>query len=309
MEPTLQNVFDAARGYLTDPYEQWFPNSALQLPFNEAYRRMWNCLATETARVERTVYITLPTLTTVIIPSVYGMNDFSEPEVLEERQANQSITIVGTTATSPISVNAPGHGLATGAEVVIGQVLGTNAPWGQWFIVVVDANNFTLNGSATDGVVGTGGIATVSSVLQFYPMEPVDFAAAGLDGEPTQYLGIYVWQNEQILLRGCTENQQIRITYQSSGTPPTNPNQVIGIDNCIDFLACATAANAARAKTWFQLADQLKFTAYGSTQEANGSGGLLGDFILIQVKMLQRTQRRRLPFRNKISRWGNYVLN
>jgi len=129
-----------------------------------------------------------------------------------------------------------------------------------------------------------------------------------MDGQPQQYLGVCVWDNNQIRVRGAVNTQEVRMTYWASGTPPTNPLSTIGIDNAIDFLAVATAANAARSNSWFQLADQLKFTAYGPDQQPNAEGGLLRSFINAQVVTMQRgPQRRMLPFRNRKSRFGNFI--
>jgi hypothetical protein len=162
--------------------------------------------------------------------------------------------------------------------------------------------------SQTDGNAGTGGYFTAQSLQQFVPVDPIDLAIQGIDGQPQQYLGVYMWNNEQLQFRGAVGVQQLRITYWASGSPPSNTSSTIGIDNCIDFLACATAANAARADGFFQLADQLKFTAYGQTQEANCVGGLIGEFIKIQVLTMQRgPQRRTRPFRDKVTRFGNYL--
>lgn len=311
---SLQNVFDAARGYLHDTAvaggEVWV-NSALQVHFAEPYRRMFRCLMGMSKRVQRVVYVNLPANQTVLIPSTVNLTDLAEPEIVEERPASTTVTITSTTNATPISVLATGHGFGTAGqvvEVIISGVASTTAPWGQWFATITDANNFTLNGSTGDGTGGTGGTATLSGSLKFTEVSPLDLAGQGLDGQPQQYLGNYLWINEMFQFRGASNAVQLRITYWASGNPPTNANTTIGIDDCLDFLACATAANAARANGWFQLADQLKFTAYGAEQEANGMGGLLGEFVKIQVSSLQRgPQRRRLPFRNKRPRFGSYV--
>lgn len=310
---TLQNVYDAARStYLNDTQVtggEVYTNAVLQGPFGEAYRRMFNCLAGTSKRIEKYVYVNLPAYTTALIPASHAITDMAEPEFVEERPATIPITITSTSASTPIQVTAPNHGLPNNAEIVVSEVQNTWAPWGQWFITVVDANNFTLNGSYTDGISGSGGYCSVANQLNFVPVYPVDQAYA-LDGQPTQYLGVYWWGNSQFQFRGANETQQLRITYWASGAPPINPSQNLGIDNCLDFLACATAATAAKmVEASNQLADALTFKAFGASEEAKGDGGLLGDFVKIQILTLQRTQRRRLPFRQKISRWGNYVVN
>lgn len=313
--PKLQEVFDQARVYLHDTQiaggEIW-QNAQLQIHFNEPYRRMFNCLMGVSKRVQRIVYANFGPNQTVLIPQNYGITDFAEPAMIEERPANTPIAIQVSSNTTPIIIQANGHGLGAPGSIVegvIGGVIGTTAPWGNWFVTVIDNNQFSLNGSATDGAAGAGGSFTTASQQQYVEVLPVDLAFQGLDGIPQQYLGNYLWINEQIQFRGSVGTQQLRITYWASGSPPTSANTTINIDNCIDFLACATAANAARANSWFQLADQLKFTAYGQAQEAAGNGGLLGEFVKIQVLTLQRgPQRRRLPFRDKRSRYGSAII-
>lgn len=311
---TLQNVFDAARGYLRDTQvsggETW-TNTNLQVHFAEAYRRLFNALSGVSKRVQHIAYVTLPANTTVLIPAAYGITDFAEPEVIEERAAPTAITLTSCNTATPIVMVATAHGLGTAGQMVEGTVAGvsgTAAPLGRWFATIIDANDFSLNGSVGD-VAGTGGTFTPWSQLPFTEVQPIDLAEQGLDGVPQQALGVYLWANEQLQFRGASQPAQLRMTYWASGSPPSNSATIINIDNSIDFLAGATAANAARASQWFALADQLKFTAFGASQEADGLGGLLGDFIRIQVLTMQRgPQRRQLPFREKRERFGSFIL-
>lgn len=311
---TLQQVFDAARGYLNDtqvPGGETCTNTMLQVHFNEPYRRMFRCLQGLSKRIQRFAYVTLPANTTVLVPSAYGMTDFSEPEILEERPAQSSLVIVSASNSTPIICTSTAHGLAVGS-VVEGTVSGNTsfATWGRWFATVIDANTYSLNGSVAGGAVGTGGTFTPWSQQQFVLMQPLDSPSQGLDGIPQTYLQNYVWANEQLQFRGCANAQQLRITYWASGAPPVIAASQINIDDAIDVLACATAANAARALGWDSLAESLKFTAYGREQEANGLGGLLGEFVKIQVSTMQRGPlRRQLPFRGRKARYGTAILS
>lgn len=311
----LQQIYDAARGYLNDtqvPGGETCTNTMLQVNFNEPYRRMYRCLQGISKRIQRVVYINLPAnSSTVLIPSAYGLLDFAEPELIEERPASASVTIVSTSNATPIVCNAPAHGLGNAGsmlEGVISGVLGSTAPWGRWYVTIVDANNFSLNGSVKDGAVGVGGVFTPWNQLQFQPVLPLDQYGQGLDGVPQQYLGNYIWEEERLNFRGCVGTQQLRITYWAFGNPPALANLDINISDSIDFLACATAANAARALGWEPLATNLKVTAYGAEQEANGEGGLLGEFVRIQVQAMQRgPQRRQQAFRFRRSRFGEGI--
>ena len=272
---------------------------------------MFNVLAGVSKRVQKVIYLPFPAYTTTLDPATYNVNDFSEPELIEERPMPSTPIAIATTDTStPINVNTvSAHGLSTGTEGVVTEVSGTSAPWGQWFFTVTGSSTLSLNGSASDGNSGTGGtIIPGNGTPQWLELDALDLDGQGMDGQPQAYLGVYVWDGELLRFRGAVNTQELRITYYASGTPPTNAAQQIGIDNCIDFLACATAANAARSNSWFQLADQLKFTAYGPNQMPDGDGGLLRSFINIQVMSQQRgPQRRMQPYRNRRSRFGNYV--
>lgn len=74
--------------------------------------------------------------------------------------ANAAKNIVSSTNASPINVQVTGHGFTTGMQVIIsGHLVNTNAN-GTWVITVVDANNFTLNGSTGNGVGGATGTVT-----------------------------------------------------------------------------------------------------------------------------------------------------
>ncbi|MGL5934107.1 MAG: hypothetical protein ACRCZI_00640 [Cetobacterium sp.] len=63
-----------------------------------------------------------------------------------------------TNSAGLVQITAAGHGLSTGNYVSISQTLGTQAINREWIITVVDANNFTLNGSVYNGGWTSGGI-------------------------------------------------------------------------------------------------------------------------------------------------------
>jgi hypothetical protein len=302
---TYHEVADSARAYLNDtqvPGGEVFTDTALFPHYSEAYRRAYRAMQGVTKRIQRVAYVNLPPSTTILVPSAYGIMDFAEPSSIEERPAQTPIAIATTSNTTPIVVTtvAP-HGLGSVNDIVEGTisgVTGSMAPWGQWFATITGASTFTLNGSVRGGTAGVGGAWTAWSQLTFRELASLDYEAQGLDGIPQQYLGQYIWRNERLRFRGCTGTQQLRIMYWASGSPSSLPNQEIGIDDIRDFLACATAANAARAKGWYEMAAQLKETAYGQDMESDMRGGLLGEFIRIQVSTMQRgPQRRQLPFR------------
>ena len=315
---SVQNIYDDVRGILSDnllvPTGQLFNNSYFTSnpnSFGEPYRTMFARMTGGSKRVQRVVYVVLPQLTNVLIPSTYGIVDFSEPEMIEERPAVNAVTITSTDTSTPIIVTAPNHGLgSTGSisEGTVSNVIGTSAPWGNWFVTVIDSNHFSLNGSASDGVAGTGGAFYSATQQDFTEVTPIDLTAAALDGQPSQVLGSYLWINEMLQFRGASQAIQLRITYYASGTAPTNPNYTINIDNCRDFLAVATAANCARAKQWWSMATALRNQAYGDPAHPQ-EPSLIDLFFNQQVLALQRgPSRRQQPFRAKVSKFGVYLL-
>jgi hypothetical protein len=64
---------------------------------------------------------------------------------------------VSGAAGTPIVINSPGHNLPQGALVTIAGVQGNTAANGKWKITLVDANNFSLNGSASSATPYTSG--------------------------------------------------------------------------------------------------------------------------------------------------------
>lgn len=315
---SLGDVYQDVRGYLADtgylgsiPSGEQFVNAVLPVFFSEPYRTMFGRLQGSSKRVQRVLYVTLPVNTTVLIPSTFGVTDFAEPEMVEERPSVGGAVITSTSATTPIRATIPSHGLGPVGSMVAGQisgVLGTSAPWGNWYVTVIDANTVSLNGSASDGSAGTGGTFYPQSSQSFTEVVSIDLSAVGLDGPPQSVLGTYLWINEMLQFRGASQPTQLRITYYASGNPPTNPNTVLGIDNCRDFLAKATAANAAASVGWTSRAQELKMEAYGDPALGD-PGGLLLVFMNIQVLASQHDHGRRLQaFRDKRYRWGSYIL-
>lgn len=303
---TVQNILDAARSWLSDngvvAAGEIFTNSVLLPHYSTAYRKMYNAMANlGSARIRREFYHLLPAYTTILQPSTIGVTDMAEPEFLDERINVTQVAISATGTSSPIQVttSAPHNYASNSSDVIVTEVGSTQAPWGRWFVTVVDSLNFTLNGSTTDGVAGSGGFASTSND-KFVPMDALDSLT---DRDISDRLRDYVWEENVFKFRGSTQAVQLRVTYIASGAPPQNPNTTIGIDDALNFLGCYTAAVAAAAKTWYTISDRLGRIALGTTPERDGSGGFLRDFCNIQVKKMQRTQRRRRPFRKKRSQF------
>jgi len=72
-------------------------------------------------------------------------------------QFKDSGLITNATNASPIVITSANHGLTTGARVTISGVVGNGGANGTFTVTVIDANTFSLNGSAGTGVYTSGG--------------------------------------------------------------------------------------------------------------------------------------------------------
>lgn len=86
-------------------------------------------------------------------------------------------SVEGATFAAPISIQSTSHGLATGDIVKIVDVGGNTDANGTWTITVVDANNFTLDGSSGNATyTGSGtwiaGISTINYGSVPIPTDP-----------------------------------------------------------------------------------------------------------------------------------------
>lgn len=75
-------------------------------------------------------------------------------------------TVTGASNASPVAVTSSGHGLTTGARVTISGVGGTVGANGEFFVTVVDANTFTLDGSTGGGAYTSGGVWNVTGLYE-----------------------------------------------------------------------------------------------------------------------------------------------
>lgn len=76
------------------------------------------------------------------------------------------VAVTGVSQTSPMVVTtSKAHGLVTGDEAIVSEVLGQTGANGRWTVTVTDANTFSLNGSqaeaAVPGSAGSGKVVPV----------------------------------------------------------------------------------------------------------------------------------------------------
>lgn len=76
------------------------------------------------------------------------------------------VAVSAASNSSPIVITAAGHGYSNAESVVIAGVGGNTVANGTWVITVIDANNFSLNGSSGNGAYTSGGTATIAARLR-----------------------------------------------------------------------------------------------------------------------------------------------
>ncbi len=310
---TVQDVMDDARAHLRDDIAPeggvlvggtvW-TNDALQLHFNRAYRKMFDAMKFGGSnRIRREWYFLLPSYTSLLVPYVYDIVDLGEPELVEERDQGTVGAIASTDTSSPVIVEtAAPHLLATNADVIIQEVVGTSAARGRFYITVIDDTHFSLNGSISDGNEGTGGYFSSSST-KFTTVDPIDSLT---DRSISTNLLDYTWEEGVFKFRGAQTARQLHVQYVANGTAPQVAGARIGVEDSLNFLGAATAYYASRANGWYQHAAELKIMAFGPKGEGDGSGGFLRDLINSQVLKAQRKPRAMGPFRkprNQTTSW------
>jgi hypothetical protein len=79
--------------------------------------------------------------------------------------------ITGASNASPIVIASAGHGLSTGQPVTIANVLGNTAANGAFTITKIDADHFSLNGSAGNGAYTSGGTWAANFLATAVPFD------------------------------------------------------------------------------------------------------------------------------------------
>jgi CSLREA domain-containing protein len=74
--------------------------------------------------------------------------------------ADAATAITGATNATPIVITSAAHGLLAGDQVIVTGVAGNTAANGNWILTVLDADRFSLNGSAGNGAYTGGGTWT-----------------------------------------------------------------------------------------------------------------------------------------------------
>ena len=321
--PTALNVFDLCRSNLGDEAVsggELYTNTLL-LPFlNAANREMFRVLESlQLPRVKTYAYYNLPANTGVLYPATASITDLHEPETVSVRSVAWTMSVIGCTITDgvPTLEFAPGDGIVTwgvdqfgapyivtqdvldGSQVVVWGVGGVTGVADAWSVTVPDPTHLTLNGAVAAGTYTSGGFAS-GSTDQFVDLDWVDDVgvtdAAG--DAPTEV----AWVGGAFRMKPSTVAQQLRIAYWTSAPAITSINDVIAVDDSLDYLAARTAGMAAYSRGGISIAEGLALRALGPTGQADASGGLLRQVFVNAVLREQAEQPiRRKPYRQKRS--------
>ena len=124
----------------------------------------------------------------------------------------QAPLILAATNAVPISCNVPAHGFVNGQSVYITQGLGNTAVNGTWTIAVVDANNFTLNGSTGNGTY-VASSASVTNLTQTNSVAQAVWGCGSIGG------GCNNLRNSPTLIsNGCYQLVNTQSVNNSQGT-------------------------------------------------------------------------------------------
>jgi hypothetical protein len=85
-------------------------------------------------------------------------------------------SITAASDATPVQITQAAHGFQTGVRVNVSGVQGNTAANTETTVTLIDANNYTLDGTAGNGAYTSGGTAHVAGLYQ------VNFAVAGGSG-------------------------------------------------------------------------------------------------------------------------------
>jgi len=128
--------------------------------------------------------------------------------------------------------------------------------------------------------------ATANTGDVFVPMEKFTSGGGMLNLQPSQFLRLWEWREDQINLIGATQNITVRIRYEKILPLITAGTDPVQIRSATDPLAFATAALAARSRGARALAQDLLGTAQMATD----------NLIERYVRPEQTRGRRRRPY-------------
>lgn len=106
----------------------------------------------------------------------------------------------------------------------------------------------------------------------------------------------FVWRLDTFFFIGATTTRDLEITYESSGTAPTDDGTSIGVDNSRTFLANFAAGVTGGRKGYDEIAQRCWSLAVGSKYDQGTMGGELFRLVQAKVRSEQKVQIAPRPF-------------
>lgn len=313
-EPTLTEIYNQTRAVIGDTEVsggQIYTDSILLPHVQAATRQLWRSLRNlATPRVQRVFYYCLPANTSVFYPATAGITDFASPanDVGVRRDVTQVSISAATQGATGLTVTTSGaHGLTTGDTVVLEQIVGLKNANVLCTVTVTNSTVFVANGLVTTGTYSSGG-KVVTSDNQFYPLTwaPVIPSATT---QNTPWLSVAVWTDNRFQFMPSNEVVQLMVPYWSSAAVPASGSDVVGLDDCMDFLAKYAGSMACEAQGATEMSNNLLVQAVGTRFQDGVFGGELLSLCNVLVRSLQLQspyQRGPRPFRAQMSEPGFY---
>lgn len=299
MPVTVLDVLNDVRSHLSDTGADVFTNAELLPRLQMAYREFYRAMeGVQKPVIQREAFYNLPAHTSLLYPSTMGVTDMDEPLLVEERGNLNEHTVTGCTivsSTASVSTAPVAHGFATGNQVVLYGLGGVTGLSGLFTVTVTSPTAFTVNGAIAAGTYSSGGSASTSTE-QFQQMDNFVRLQDVLITEQSSLLK-WSWWDDAFHFPPANQVRQIRVVYVSSGTAPTATTDSITPDEARDYLSFRAAGLTASAHGADQKAREMNLEALGPTGQADASGGILRQILLIGIRSMQRNQYRRPPFR------------
>ncbi len=300
--PTASECYTAMRARAADIDGDIFTDAVCLSGVQAAVRDLFRAMANSAnPRIMKTVFYPVPANTSILSPATAGINDMGEPMELWERGGftSKAVSAVAVSAPNITITTSTSHGRATGDAVTLNKLGGLTGAEGMFAATVVDADELRINGLLVTGTYTSGGTVGYSTE-EFNPVAIKD-EVLDLPDDVTTNIRAAVWQGDRWHLTQASETRELAIDYSSSATVPTSGSDVIGVDDCIDFIA-ARALGVVCLTRAPQIAEAQNFEAFGRDPDRKGRSGLLYS-ILNQATLTQQigdqSERDRLPFRNR----------